>query len=172
MRIIEAGAEHAEAITAIYNDVVETTTAIWSDVTVTAANRAVWVIKRRSEGFPVLVAVDESGDVLGYAAFSRWRPAGGNHHTVEHTLYVHSGHRGHGVGTALLGELVSRATQLGKHVMIVGIDADNEAAIRLHERFGFRRAGLLQEVGSKFGSWLDLLLMQLVLSPQHSLNDQ
>jgi len=59
--------------------------------------------------------------------------------------------------------LIARATTLGLHVMIAGIDADNAGSIRFHERLGFTRAAHLTQVGFKFGRWLDLVLMQRLL---------
>ncbi|HEY1126439.1 MAG TPA: GNAT family N-acetyltransferase, partial [Actinomycetota bacterium] len=63
-------------------------------------------------------------------------------------------------GTALVQELLQRATALGKHVMVAGIDAANTGSIRLHERLGFTQVGLLREVGRKFDRWLDLVFLQ------------
>ena len=59
--------------------------------------------------------------------------------------------------------LIERARALGKHAMIGGIDAANEASVRFHESFGFERVGLLPQVGFKFGRYLDLLFMQKLL---------
>ncbi len=36
----------------------------------------------------------------------------------------------------------------------------NAASIGLHEKLGFTKAGTLNEVGFKFGRWLDLVFMQ------------
>ena len=60
--------------------------------------------------------------------------------------------------------LIPRAAALGKHVMIGGIDAANDASIRFHEQLGFERAALLRQVGFKFERWLDLLFMQRFLA--------
>jgi phosphinothricin acetyltransferase len=68
--------------------------------------------------------------------------------------------RGRGIGTQMLRVLMDRARALGKHVMVAGIDADNAGSIRLHERLGFTRAGMLCEVGYKFDRWLDLVFLQ------------
>jgi L-amino acid N-acyltransferase len=57
-------------------------------------------------------------------------------------------------------ELLPRAAALGKHMMIAGIDAANAGSIRFHERLGFVSAGVLREVGFKFGRRLDLQFMQ------------
>jgi L-amino acid N-acyltransferase YncA len=60
--------------------------------------------------------------------------------------------------------LVERAVDQGKHVMIGGVDADNEASLRFHERLGFERVAHLRQVGFKFGRWLDLVFLQRILS--------
>ena len=52
--------------------------------------------------------------------------------------------------------------------MIAGIEAENAASIKLHEKLGFRVVGRFSEVGIKFGRWLDLTFMQLILTPERS----
>lgn len=163
MQILDATATHAEGIAVIYNHAVEHTTAIWNDATVDARDRADWIAARQADGFPVLVAVDEEGGVLGYASYGPWRPHDGYRHTVEHSVYVREGGQGRGTGTALLRALLERAERQGIHVMIAGIDAENEPSLRMHERFGFELTGVLRQVGTKFGRWLDLAFLQLVL---------
>ena len=59
--------------------------------------------------------------------------------------------------------LIDRAAACGKHVMVAGIEANNAASIRLHEKLGFEITGQMKEVGTKFGRWLDLTFMQLTL---------
>jgi L-amino acid N-acyltransferase YncA len=73
---------------------------------------------------------------------------------------VRSDGRGRGLGTALVQALLPRAAARGKHVMVAGVDADNAASIRFHERLGFKRAATLHEVGHKFDRWLDLVFLQ------------
>lgn len=163
MQIQDADTGHLEGITAIYNDAVANTTAIWNDIAVDMSNRATWLADRRRLGYPVLVAVNEAGEVLGYASFGDWRAWDGYRHTVEHSVYVRHDQRGVGIGRALMTELIKRARAIGKHVMIAGIEANNEASIRLHQKLGFEHSGHLKEVGTKFGTWLDLAFLQLTL---------
>lgn len=163
MHIRDAGAKDIDGIVAIYNDAVANTTAIWNEVMVDTANRAAWLADRQRLGYPVLVAVDDTEAVLGYASFGDWRAWDGYRHTVEHSVYVHKDQRGRGIGMALLVELIERARTLGKHVMVAGIEARNEASIRLHHKLGFETVGHLREVGTKFGRWLDLAFLQLTL---------
>ena len=64
---------------------------------------------------------------------------------------------------ALVEALFPAALALGKHVMIGGIDAANDASIRFHARLGFERVACFREVGHKFGRWLDLIFVQRFL---------
>lgn len=151
-----------DAILAIYNDAVVKTTAIWNDRPVDLANRRAWFFARASQGYPILVAGEE-GQVVGYGAFGDFRPFEGYRFTVEHSVYVAEGVRRRGIASALLAALEERARGMGKHVMVGGIAADNDASLRLHERLGFVETGRMPEVGFKFGRWLDLVLMQKTL---------
>ena len=108
----------------------------------------------------MLVAV-ENRAVVGYAAIGPYRDFDGYRHTVENSVYVRDGQRGKGIGRVLLAALCDRARACGVHVMIAAIEAGNTGSIRLHENHGFERVGLLKEVGVKFGTWLDLVFLQL-----------
>ncbi|GGO67369.1 N-acetyltransferase [Microbacterium nanhaiense] len=162
MQVRDARAADAEAIAEIYNDAVLNTTAIWNDVTVDAADRAVWITQRQESGFPVLVSTDDD-DVVGYATYGSFRPHDGFRHTVEHSVYVRGDQRGSGIGGTLMTQLIARARENGVHVMVAAIESGNTGSLRLHEKFGFVETGRMPEVGTKFGRWLDLVLLQLAL---------
>ena len=159
-----ATAADAPAIAEIYNHAVLHTTAIWNDLTVDADNRAQWLTQRQADGFAVLVATDETGQVLGYAAYGPWRSFDGYRHTVENSIYVHPGAHRRGVGRQLLAALIERAQQQGLHVMVAAIEAGNAPSIALHAAQGFVETGRMAEVGCKFGRWLDLVFLQRKLS--------
>jgi len=147
----------------IYNDAVQNSTAIWNDQPVDLENRRAWMAERHALGYPLLVAASEEGHVCGYATFGPWRPHDGFRHTVEHSVYVRQGQRGVGVGRNLMSELIVRARTLGKHVMIGAIESENRASVHMHQQLGFVHAGHMRQVGCKFGRWLDLTFMQLML---------
>lgn len=144
---------------AIYNEVIENSTAVYSSTPVTLEERRAWWQARRAQGYPVLAAA-EGEALLGFATFGDFRSWPGYRFTVEHTVHVHAAARGRGLGTHLMQALLPRAAALGKHMMIAGVDAANADSIRFHERLGFTRAGLLREVGFKFDRWLDLVFLQ------------
>ncbi|WP_315969068.1 GNAT family N-acetyltransferase [Nigerium massiliense] len=76
MLITDADDSAVAAITAIYNDAVRETSAIWNDRLVDEDNRRAWLAEHERKGYPVLVAVDD-GAVVGYATFGDWRPFDG-----------------------------------------------------------------------------------------------
>ena len=160
--IREACPADAPAIRDIYNHAVRATTAIWNETEVDSGNRATWLADRQAAGFPVLVAV-RGGDVIGYASYGPFRAFDGYRFSVENSVYVAEAAQGRGVGRALMQALIVRAGAAGLHVMIAGIEAENRNSIRLHASLGFREAGRLPEVGVKFGRWLDLVFMHLML---------
>ena len=148
----------------IYNDAVVNTTAIWNERVVDLADRIAWAEARRALGYPVLVALAADGMVAGYASFGDFRAFDGYRHTIEHSIYVASAHRRRGIAARLLAALEARATALGKHVMLGGIEAGNVASLALHARAGFVEVARMPEVGRKFDRWLDLVFMQKILA--------
>ena len=163
IEIRPAGIDDLPAVLAIYNEVIATSTAVYSLEPSTLAERQDWFDARRTGGYPVLVALCGT-EVVGFASFGEFRGAWpGYRYSVEHSVHVHRGHRGGGIGSALVQALFPLALAMGKHVMLGGVDADNEGSLRLHERLGFQRVAHFREVGHKFGRWLDLVFVQRIL---------
>jgi phosphinothricin acetyltransferase len=82
---------------------------------------------------------------------------------VEVSVYVAVEHRGRGIGKQLLQALVEAGRAQGHHALLGRISSDNTVSIRLHESLGFSVVGVLKEVGFKFGRWLDVSIMELLL---------
>jgi phosphinothricin acetyltransferase len=127
------------------------------------------IARRRTEivsrGLPYFVA-ERDGRVIGYCYAGLFRPRSGYRFTLEDSIYVDAAEIGRGVGRALLGPLLLRATELGYRQMVAVIGGrETLASIRLHEALGFGHAGVLPAVGFKFGRWIDIVLMQRVLGP-------
>lgn len=162
MDIREATIRDVPGITEIYNDAVLSTTAIWNETEVDHANRMTWLEDHQQSGFPVLVAVEDH-DVLGYATFGQWRNWEGYRHTVEHSVYVREDQRGRGLGRRLMMELIHEAREAGAHVMVAAVESENTGSVALHQKLGFEQVGHLKQVGTKFGRWLDLTFLQLML---------
>lgn len=171
MMIRPATEQDIPAITAIFNEAVVNSNAIWTEKQDTEAERLAWMKARLALGYPVLVAA-EGPVVLGYGTFGDFRAFPGYRYSVEHSVYIHVDHRGRGLGRVIVDELVAAANALGKHVMIAGIDGGNPASLRLHAQAGFVEVARMPEVGRKFGRWLELVFMQRVLdAPEASRPD-
>jgi len=162
MDIRHCHAHDLPSVLAIYNDVIATSTAIFSDSPVTLDDRTAWWESRVRHQYPVLVADDSSG-VVGFASFGDFRAWPGYRFTVEHSVHIRADRHGQGIGTKLVDALLPIAASLGKHIMIAGIDAGNAASLRMHERLGFEKVAHFREVGFKFGRWLDLVFLQRFL---------
>lgn len=125
------------------------------------------VARRRTDilarGLPYLVA-ERSGQVLGYCYAAPYRPRSAYRFTLEDSIYLDEAERGRGIGRALLAAVLDRCTELGYRQMVAVIGgSDTWPSIRLHATLGFTRIGVLPAVGFKFGSWVDIVLMQRAL---------
>lgn len=150
-------------ILAIHNHAITATTAVYDLEPVDLANRQAWYEDRQHNGFPILIASpnEDSTQVLGYATYGPFCSKAGYVHTVEHSVYVRPGETGRGVGSKLLTALLEYADRVGGvHTFVARIDAANEGSLKLHDRFGFERVGLLRQAGRKFDRWLDVVVVQ------------
>jgi L-amino acid N-acyltransferase len=157
--------DDAEEIRQIYNAEVTTSTVSF-DIMPRSLEEQRRYLSARSGAHAVIVATDgEAGAVLGFGALSPWRDKPAYATSVEDSVYVHPGHHGHGIGRTVLGELVTVATAHGFHAVFARIVGGHEASIRLHRSLGFEIVGTEREVGRKFGRWLDVVVMERLLSP-------
>jgi L-amino acid N-acyltransferase len=159
--IREATEADLDAVDAIYNHYVRTSTCTYQYEETTSAERREWFAVHDAE-HPITVAVLD-GAVIGWGCLSWFRVRDGYRFTVENTVYVrHDLHR-RGVGRALLDDLIVRARALGHRTIVAGISAEQAASVALHRAAGFVEVARLRDVGFKFGQWLDVVFMQLLL---------
>ncbi|WP_300541154.1 GNAT family N-acetyltransferase [Maricaulis sp.] len=112
---------------------------------------------------PRLVAVDD-GEILGWAALSSVSSRCVYGGVGEMSVYVAESARGRGVGRALLAGIVEASEAQGIWMLQAGIFPENTASIALHERYGFKRLGVLEGLGKMphgplAGHWRDVLQM-------------
>jgi L-amino acid N-acyltransferase YncA len=146
----------------IYNDIILTTTAVFEYKAHTLKMREEWFEIKKQQGFPVIVA-EEAGDIVGFSSFGPFRNWAAYKYSIENSVYVAKNKRGKGIGKLLLEPLIDEASRMEFHTMIASIEATNDSSIRLHRRFGFEEVANFKQVGFKFGRWLDLKFLQLLL---------
>jgi phosphinothricin acetyltransferase len=163
MTIRPATSGDLDAILDIYNHAVMHTTASYDYEPWPRPKRVEWFEDHVQNNYPVLVAENSGGQILGWGSLSRFHSRPGYRFTAEDSIYVAEEARGRGVGKQLLAPLIDAARQRQFHSIIGLIDAQNEASVRLHARFGFEKVAFLKQVGHKFDRWLDVVYMQLML---------
>jgi L-amino acid N-acyltransferase len=170
----------------IYNDAILNTTALYTYEPFTAAMMQQWFADKQAKNLPVFVASaahtpaetnaqPAAGQtaviIAGFASYGPFRPWPAYKYSVEHSIYVNKDFRRQGIAKKLLRILIDKAGASGLHTIVAGIDSANAVSISLHREFGFREVGTLSQVGYKFGRWLDLQFMQLILSNDISPNE-
>ena len=155
-----ATAADAEAINAIYNHYVRTSTATFQVEDETTGER-VEELRTRPADQPMIVLEDD-GAVVGWGALSPFRSRCAYRDTVELTAYVqHDSHR-RGYGRIIVQDLIERARSSGYHTILAASCEESVGMIRLLKSLGFVEAGCLRQVGSKFGRRLDVAYLQLL----------
>ena len=168
MHIRRATNADCAAICALYNYEVENST-VTLDLVPRTVSEQRYYLAARSGSLAVLVADSAEpasgarGDVMGFASLSAYRDRPGYRTSVEDSIYVAPEHQGKGVGRLLLSSLVTTATANGFHSIFARVADSQPASVALHESLGFTLVGIEREVGRKFGQWIDIALMQLLL---------
>ena len=157
--------DDAEATRQIYNLEVATSTVTFDLVPRSLDEQRRW-IGARSGAHAVVVAEDaeNSGEIVGFGSLSPWRDRPAYSTSVEDSVYVRRDHQGRGVGKTLLAELVRVGRAHGFHAVFARIVGGHESSVALHRSLGFEVVGTEREVGRKFGKWLDVVVMELLLN--------
>jgi L-amino acid N-acyltransferase len=155
--------QHANVILEIFNDAILNTSALYEYKPRTMETMKTWFATKGANRFPVVGAVNDAGELIGFASWGTFRAFPANKYTVEHSVYIHKDHRGKGISLELMNAIVTRAREAQLHTLIGGIDTANKVSIALHEKLGFVHAGTFKHAAFKFGRWLDLAFYQLIL---------
>jgi len=110
---------------------------------------------------PYLVALSEK-KVVGLAYLNKFREKSGYRFAFENTIYVHDKHTRQGIGYKLLKELlyVSKKNKNIKFIIAVIGSIDSKGSLKLHEKLGFKKTGVLKKIGFKKNKRIDSILLQ------------
>lgn len=156
------------AIFDIYHEQVLHGIATFDTIPKTDAEQRAWFDKHPAHDYPAFVACDAHGRVVGWGTLSPWSERRAYDRTAEVSEYVHTDHRGRGIGTLVLRSLVDSARARGRKVLIARVSDQNTGSIRYHEKLGFTTVGVLHGVGEKFGRVLDVRIMERPLDEAES----
>lgn len=160
MRDVQA--DDAAQVCRIYNHYVQNTIITFEEEPVSGAQMRTRMAEVQSLGLPWIVQ-EEAGVVVGYAYASKWKARSAYRHSAESTVYVDKERVGGGIGSALYEELLTRLRKASVHVVVGGIALPNEASVHLHEKCGFHQIAHFEQIGFKFGRWIDVGYWQLFL---------
>lgn len=151
------------AVAAFWNPMIRDTMVTFNSVEKTEEELHGTLASKARDGYPFLVA-EEEGRVLGFATYGQFRGGVGYAHTMEHTIILAPAARGRGLGRALMAAIEEHARARGAHSMIAGVSGANPPGIAFHAAMGYAQVAVVPEVGYKAGQWLDLVLMQKLLT--------
>jgi phosphinothricin acetyltransferase len=160
--IRNATAEDADAIAEIYNSYVEKTVVTFEEEPVSGDEMRRRMADVEASSLPWLVA-EEGERIVGYAYATKWKARSAYRFSVETTVYLAEGLGKQGIGSRLYEELFRRLKGQGIHAAIGGIALPNFGSVALHEKFGMRKVAHFEQVGFKFGKWVDVAYWERIL---------
>lgn len=150
-----ATAADADHIAEIYNHYIANTVVTFEEEPVAANEMCRRIDEVFGASLPWLVA-ESAGRVIGYAYATKWKARSAYRFSVETTVYLAYGLGKLGLGSRLYEELFRLLKEQGIHAAIGGIALPNDASVALHEKFGMHKVAHFEQVGFKFGKWVDV----------------
>ncbi len=145
----------------IYNHYVANSTVTFDETALSLRELRSKFLHVKKLGMPFLVAESPTQQILGYAYVYPWKEKAAYRYTVENSIYLRAASTGKGLGTVLMGELITASREAGlKEIIAVIADKGADASIKMHKDFGFREIGRMGKVGFKFERWLGTVLLQ------------
>lgn len=157
-----AAASDAERIAEIYNHYVANTVVTFEEEPIAGDEMRRRMDDVFASSLPWLVA-QSGGRIAGYAYATKWKARSAYRFSVETTVYLAAGLARKGLGSRLYEELFRLLKAKGIHAAIGGIALPNDGSVALHEKFGMRKVAHFEEVGFKFGKWVDVGYWERIL---------
>lgn len=151
-----ASADDLPGLIEIYNHYVLHTPVTFDLEPAAFTERKAWLAQFGDTGPYRLFVAERDGALLGYAGSHPFRAKRAYETTVETTIYCAPDATGQGIGTMLYAALFEALAGEDLRLAVAAITLPNPASVALHERFGFSLAGVMHEVGRKFGRYWDV----------------
>jgi L-amino acid N-acyltransferase YncA len=155
--------EDAAAIATIHNIGIAERSATFETEPRTEAQVAARL--EQTERYPILVAVGDTGVILGWAGVSEYRPRQCYAGIGEFSIYLAPEARGRGIGKTLLLALIDVARGCGYWKLLSRVFLFNSASRGLCRACGFREVGIYEQHAMLDGTWLDVVIVERLLEP-------
>lgn len=150
----------AAAVAAIYNQGIAERAATFETRPREAAEFFERIVDDR---YPLLVAVDTVGGVVGWAGLGPYRPRACYAGIAEFSIYLERAARGRGVGRILIDALLDSARARGAWKLVSRIFPFNTASRALCRAAGFREVGVYEKHACLDGRWLDVVIVERLI---------
>lgn len=148
----------ASAIVEIYNEGIADRIATFE-----TSPRSVDQILGWFDGHPIVVVVDQAGQIAGYAATFSYADRCCYAGIAEFSVYVRRANRGQGVGVVGMKALIEEAAKAGFWKLLSRVFVENKASLALLRSVGFREVGVHEKHGKLDGDWRDVIAVELIL---------
>ncbi|PYL24041.1 MAG: GNAT family N-acetyltransferase [Verrucomicrobia bacterium] len=162
MHIWTATADDAAAIAEIYNQGIEDRVATFETERRSAEDQVAW-LQAIAGCYPAVVAQIDR-EIIGWAGAGPYRDRECYRGIGELSMYVRRDWRGRGVGDLLVVALISEAERLGLWKLLSRIFPFNEASRALCRKHGFREVGIYEKHARLDGRWLDVVIVERLIS--------
>ena len=156
--------EDAERIQEIYSPYVADTTISFEITVPDKSEMQIRIEKTLSNGFPYIVAENETGTVIGYAYADRFGEREAYRYSFIVSIYLDMKVQSRGIGQKLYDELEKRMKKMGIVQVVSAITGKNEKNLKFHEKNGFTKIGHFPNAGYKMGEWHDIIWMNKTIS--------
>ncbi|KAG8719651.1 hypothetical protein FRC08_002311 [Ceratobasidium sp. 394] len=119
------------------------------------------------EPYPCLIGLRKGADgqetKFGYVCYIPWMEGEEFQRVAEISLYIAQEHTGLGLGVELLTAILAHQSTRQLRGIVARITTENISSIKFFSKRGFVYSGQLNNVGYKFGRWLDVATYTLYL---------
>ena len=129
-----------------------------ADITpISIENRKKWYLDHDLENYPIFV-LERQNSILGWFSISAYRKGReALNQVAEVSYYVHKDFQRQGIGSIMLKHAIQVAPFYGFETLIAILLEQNNASIKLLEKFDFSRWGVLPKVANFNGKRFDHL---------------
>jgi len=142
-----------EAINSLYNNYIRETPFTFDIEEKTLSQKKEWFkIFKKDSPFQCVVAY-ENDILIGFASSRPFRDKEAYESSIETSVYISKKYIGKGFGKLLMQDLLNKIDGYSINRAYAFITEPNNASERLHTLLGFKKIGVLNKVGKKFGKF-------------------